>query len=287
MEALRLSVAALARLAFAEDLPDGDVTARILDLGGQTARARLICREAVIMCGAAWHDRILDAYRERVPDADLVIEPKAADGNHVAAHGVLFEWRGRAADIVAVERTFLNFLGRAIGIANATRAFVDAVSGPGAKTKILDTRKTLPGYRYFDKYAVRCGGGHNHRMSLSDQVLVKENHIAKAGGIATVMARARQRLPPGFPIQIEVESPAQLREALDAGCPLIMLDDFTVDQVADACRSTRGKAPLEVSGGITLNTVAAYAAPGPERISVGAITHSIKTPDLSLLVEEE
>lgn len=284
---LRASVEKLAELAFAEDCPAGDVTAIALDLAARDARAELICREEIRFCGHVWLDVLVEGWRRFSGDGELTWAVAPADGTRVPAGSTLLTLRGSVASIVGLERTLLNFLGRAIGIATATSRFVDAVAAAGGDAAILDTRKTLPGYRWFDKYAVLCGGGRNHRLNLSDQVLIKENHIAEFDGVAAVLSHVRERLQNDTPIQIEVTNLAELQSAIDARCPIIMIDNFTPDQVREAVRIPRHGCELEVSGGVTLDNISDYALPGLDRISIGAITHSVKAPDLSLLIREE
>lgn len=279
-------VANLAKLAFLEDMPDGDVTARVLGLNKAEASAKIICREPISMCGALWAGAVLDAHTAQSGLPAVQLKACFEDGTRVPAGSTLFELSGNAAALLTLERTLLNFLGRGIGIANATHAYVAIVRQHNNHTQVLDTRKTLPGYRHFDKYAVLCGGGHNHRMNLSDQVLIKENHIAKLAGIPAAMAHIRQNLDRDVNLQIEVRDFEELQEAIDSGFPIIMLDNFTPEQVFQACELERGNCQLEVSGGINLKTIGAYCHPTLDRISVGAITHSIKAPDLSLLVRE-
>lgn len=279
-------VGQLARRAFAEDLPDGDVTARVLALDANTAEAEIFCREPVSMCGAQWVQAIVDAHSETHSHAPVQVETCVADGVRVPKGTTLFKLSGNAAALLSLERTLLNFLGRGIGIANATNAFVEEVRRHNQHTRILDTRKTLPGYRHLDKYAVLCGGGYNHRLNLSDQILIKENHIAKLDGIASAMAFIRQRLDRNVTIEIEVRNFDELTQAIAAKFPIIMLDNFTPEQVWQACELERGDCQLEVSGGMTLDTIGAYCHPKLDRISIGAITHSIKAPDLSLLMRE-
>lgn len=286
LDHVRADVRHLAELAFREDLPDGDVTARVLGLDRTQSTAALICREPVSVCGGAWLDGVLQAHREVTGATDLAVAACFEDGQRVAAGNTLFKLRGNTAAVLSMERTLLNFLGRGIGIANAAFRFVEAVRKHNHHTRILDTRKTLPGYRHFDKYAVLCGGGANHRMNLSDQVLIKENHIAKLNGISEAMAHLRKRLDREVGIQIEVRNFEELQQAIDAGFPLIMLDNFTPEQVARACELERGPSQLEVSGGIHMETIEAYCHPRLDRISIGALTHSVKAPDLSLLISE-
>jgi len=285
LEKVLASVRELANLAFAEDMPEGDVTAEVMGLQARQAKAHIITREPVPMCGAAWYEEVVDAYRRHNPTAQIQVTCLAQDGKRLKAGSVLFELEGDAASIVGLERTLLNFVGRGIGIASATAVYVDAVTND--RTRILDTRKTLPGFRYFDKYAVLCGGGANHRLNLSDQVLIKENHLARFGGVAAAVAHVRENLTRPVEIQIEVDTFDQLLEAIEAECPLIMLDNFTPETVKRACELTRGSCRLEVSGGITLDNMQAYLHPLLDRISIGALTHSVKAPDLSLLITED
>jgi len=279
-------VAILAERAFAEDMPDGDVTARVLQLDQREAEAEIICREPVSMCGGLWLEAVLEAHNATHSHQPVRVKTLHQDGARVAAGSTLFQIEGNAAALLTLERTLLNFLGRGIGIANATYAYVSQVRKHNNFTHVLDTRKTLPGYRHFDKYAVLCGGGHNHRMNLSDQILIKENHIAKLEGITSAMAFIKKHLDRQVGIQIEVRSMEELKEAIAAGFPIIMLDNFTPDQVWEACDLERGTCQLEVSGGISLTNIGTYCHPNLDRISIGAITHSIVAPDLSLLMRE-
>lgn len=283
---LTSSVYRLAQLAFAEDIPETDVTAVTLGLRGTHAQAEVIIRQSGTMVGSVWYLEVLRAYCEKI-EAEIQVSPQFSDGDRLKAGDVLFRIEGDRADIVGFERTFLNFLGRGIGIAIKTRAFVDLVRSTGAPTEVLDTRKTLPGFRYFDKYAVLCGGGSNHRMNLSDQILIKENHVASFGSIEKTLMYARERAPAGVPIEIEVTTLDQLRDALDAGCNLIMLDNFSPQWVQEACSWDRQTAQLEVSGGINLQNITSYCHRNLDRISVGSLTHSVIAPDLTLLIQED
>lgn len=283
---LDTQVIALARAAFAEDIPDGDVTADVLQLNQHRGLGEIICRQPIHACGARWYQHIVDAFHEVFPNDRLDVTCHIEDGVAYPAQSRLFTLEGSVAAIVAIERTLLNFLGRGIGIANATAKFAAAVARNNDHTRIYDTRKTLPSYRYFDKYAVLCGGGCNHRINLSDQVLIKENHIAKLDGVKQALTYVRQHLTKSVQIQIEVENLSQLKEALEAECPIIMLDNFSPAMVREACEMPRGNSAIEASGGITLDNIAAYCHPRLDRISIGAITHSITAPDLSLLISE-
>ena len=280
------SLEKLSHLAIQEDLPSGDLTSQSLELIHYKGKAKLITRESIVMNGALWYSTILDKFRIYFPNFQLEIEEKVKDGTFVQADSTLFELSGNLADIMAFERTFLNFLGRGIGIATRTHKYVSLVRQISAKTQVLDTRKTLPGFRYFDKYSVLCGNGTNHRMGLSDMILVKENHISRFKSIAAVLHKIQQKNKTEIKIQIEVESLDQLAEALDLNCEYILLDNFSPEMVKIACEMPRGKSILEVSGGINLKNIKEYVHPHLDRISVGSLTHSIQAPDLSLLMME-
>jgi len=282
---LESSTSCLARMAFQEDMPLGDITAHVLSLRGRTGEAVIICREDVSFCGEAWFGTVVETYRGFVPNADIRVNCLATDGQRLPAGSTLMTLSGDVSDIVSLERTLLNFLGRGIGIANATWQHVAEVRRYTHVTQVLDTRKTLPGFRYFDKYAVLCGGGQNHRMGLSDMVLIKENHLAKLGGVGSAMTHVRQLLQRPLPIQVEVCNLPQLDEAIAARVPLIMLDNFSPEMVAHAMARPYGESLLEVSGGVSLANIGDYAPHAPHRISIGAITHSVKAPDLSLLIQ--
>lgn len=259
--------------ALAEDVGTGDVTAMLVP-ESERAHARVVTREPSVLCGAAW---FMECFR-RV-DGEIEIRWNARDGDQLVRDQVVCEIAGRARSLLTAERSGLNFLQTLSAVATKTRAFVDAIAG--TKAQILDTRKTLPGLRHALKYAVRCGGGTNHRMGLYDGVLIKENHIASAGGIGSALAQAR-KLAPDIPTQIEVESIGQLREALAAGAKLILLDNFDLATFREAVRVTAGRAILEASGGINLETVRAVAETGVDRISIGSLTKDIRAIDLSM-----
>lgn len=284
--ALKASVRALAKAAFEEDLGEGDVTAEVLGLAGRSAEARVFCREPVSFCGAFWYQELLKAFHDFTGREGLQLTCEHHDGQRLEKGSTLFRLSGDTADILAFERPFLNFLGRAIGIANTTNTYVSAIRRHNSHTRILDTRKTLPGYRFFDKYAVLCGGGDNHRLHLGDQVLIKENHIAKLSGVSQALEFVRQRLQKPVAIEIEVRNMDELHAAIAAACPIIMLDNFTPDMVRQACELPRETSLLEVSGGITLDNIDTYAHEKLDRISIGALTHSVLAPDLSLLMRE-
>ena len=263
--------------ALAEDVGTGDLTAALIAAEARL-RARVVAREAAVLAGRPWFDAVFAAV-----DTAARIEWLAADGERIAAGQVLCRIEGSARSLLTAERSALNFLQLLSGVATRTRQHVDAAAGHRAR--VLDTRKTLPGLRFAQKYAVVAGGGANHRMGLYDMVLIKENHIAAAGGLREAVLAARQRFP-GVPAQVEVETEAQLAEALDAGARLILLDNFSVERMAAAVRTTAGRAELEASGGITLDTIAAIAATGVDRISVGSLTKDVRALDLSLRFED-
>ena len=264
------------RRALEEDVGSGDVTADLLPAATH-GRARVITREAAVLCGTAWFD---ECFRQL--DASTRIEWHAKDGDRVAAGAVLCHLEGAARALVTGERTALNFLQTLSGTATATAAYVDAARG--TRTTVLDTRKTLPGLRTAQKYAVRIGGGRNHRIGLFDAVLIKENHIAAAGSIAAAIQRARA-LHPDLLVETEVENFAELREALAAGADRIMLDEFELHELAQAVAEVGGRVPLEVSGSVALERVRAIAETGVDYVSIGALTKHVRAVDLSMRVE--
>ena len=258
--------------ALAEDLGSGDVTAALLPDVADIAY--LLCKEAAVVSGRPWFDAC-----HRSLDPDVVIEWRVAEGDHVAAGTVLATLSGRARALVSAERTALNFMQTLSGTATTTAIYVAAVSGTG--TRLLDTRKTLPGLRMAQKYAVTCGGCHNHRIGLYDAFLIKENHIAACGGIAQAISAAH-KIAPGKPVEIEVESLQELNEALAAGADIIMLDELSMDDMREAVRLNAGKAMLEASGGINESTLRPIAETGVDYISIGAMTKDVKAVDLSM-----
>jgi nicotinate-nucleotide pyrophosphorylase (carboxylating) len=270
---LALAIRSDVERALAEDIGSGDVTARLVP-ENEVAHARVVTREAAVLCGSAWFDEVF-----RQIDAETAVNWRAREGDRVTSNQVLCELQGRARGLLTAERTALNFLQTLSGVATRTRAFVDAVAG--TKAVILDTRKTLPGLRHAFKYAVRCGGGRNHRMGLFDGVLIKENHIAATGGIGPALQQARQ-MAGNVPIQIEVESLAQLDAAIEAGATLILLDNFDLGSLRVAVKLTAGRAALEASGGVNLDTVRAIAETGVDRISIGTLTKDVQAVDLSM-----
>jgi nicotinate-nucleotide pyrophosphorylase (carboxylating) len=262
--------------ALDEDVGSGDVTADLL-APGAIARARVVTREGAVLCGTAWFDAVFRALSDNVR-----IEWLANAGAHVAAGALLCKLEGPARALVTGERTALNFLQTLSGTATATATFVDAIRG--TRTTILDTRKTLPGMRLAQKYAVRVGGGANHRIGLFDAVLIKENHIATAGSITAAIARARA-LHPGVMVETEVENFSELREALAAGADRIMLDEFELHELSQAVTEVDGRVPLEVSGSVSLDRVRAIAETGVDFVSIGALTKHVRAVDLSMRIE--
>jgi nicotinate-nucleotide pyrophosphorylase (carboxylating) len=262
--------------ALAEDIGSGDLTAGLIPANA-TARATVICREAAVLCGTAWFE---DCFRRL--DPQVQIQWLAREGDLLAPNQTLCEIKGKARALLSAERPALNFLQTLSATASATRRYVDAISGTGAV--IMDTRKTLPGLRLAQKYAVKTGGGENQRIGLFDGILIKENHILAAGGIAAVLARAHRAAPPGVSVQIEVENPDELEQALSAGAKLILLDNFSLAGMKQAVITTARRAQLEASGGITLESVRAIAATGVDRISIGSLTKDIKAVDLSMRI---
>lgn len=260
------------RRALAEDIGSGDATAALLPDVADTAY--LLCKEDAVVCGRPWFDRT-----HQVLDPGVRIAWHVAEGGRVAAGTVLATVQGRARLLVTAERTSLNFMQTLSATATATAAYVDAVAGTG--TRILDTRKTLPGLRQAQKYAVRAGGGCNHRMGLYDAVMLKENHIRAAGSIAGAVRGARERFP-ALPVIVEVETLAQLDEALGTSCDRILIDDFDASMRREAVRVAAGRIPLEVSGSVELAGVRAIAEDGVDFISIGALTKHVRAIDLSL-----
>ncbi len=257
-----------------EDILSGDLTAKLLP-ATLIAHAQVITRQSGVLCGTGWFDECFHAL-----DADCQITWHAKDGDRISPGQTLCEINGMARALLTAERSALNFLQTLSGTATTTRRYVDAVQD--LAVKIMDTRKTLPGMRYAQKYAVRMGGGYNQRMGLYDGILIKENHIAAAGSIAAVMDAAFRLVPQNTTVQIEVENLMQLDEALEAGAKLILLDNFDLDVLSAAVKQTNGRAELEASGGITLASLREVAETGVNRISIGALTKDVEALDLSM-----
>jgi len=265
------------RAALAEDIGSGDLTAQLIP-AERMARATLIAREAAVLCGRPWFDACFKAL-----DPNVQIHWQYEEGAAFGADSLLCEIHGNARAILSAERPAMNFLQTLSATASITRRFVAAIAGTQAH--ILDTRKTLPGLRVAQKYAVKIGGGENQRIGLFDGVLIKENHIAAAGGIGAALAGAQRQTAPGISIQIEVESLDELAQALAAGACLILLDNFDLEQLRAAVQLSNKRAILEASGGITLDNVRAIAECGVDRISIGSLTKHVQAVDLSLRVK--
>lgn len=273
----RLAEADVAR-ALAEDVGTGDLTAGLID-PGRSSRAQVLARESAVICGQAW---VQAAVLQLDPDARLTWHVQ--DGERCAPNQVVLELQGRAQALLTAERTALNFLQLLSAVATKTATYVEAVKGTQAQ--IVDTRKTLPGLRLAQKYAVRTGGGTNHRIGLYDAVLIKENHIAAAGGVtAALQAAARVGRKANF-VEIEVETLAQLEEALGAGAKMVLLDNMDLPTLREAVRINAGRAILEISGGVTLDGLRALAETGVDRISVGGLTKDVKATDFSMRFQE-
>jgi len=271
-------VSQLVTLALGEDLnyqsaENGDITAQLIPANEQ-ANAKVITREDCIFCGK---DLIIEVFKQ--VDPSVVVNVLVNDGDAVKANSTLFTATGSARAILTAERTALNFVQTLSGTATTTAHYVKELTG--TKTQLLDTRKTIPGLRILQKYAVKCGGGANHRIGLYDAFLIKENHIAACGGINKAVAQAKQNQP-NKPIEVEVESLVDLKQALDAGADIIMLDNFNVEQIKQAAVVTNKRAKLEVSGNMTLQTLKTYSQAGIDFISSGALTKNLQSIDLSM-----
>ncbi|TDE08890.1 carboxylating nicotinate-nucleotide diphosphorylase [Jiangella asiatica] len=265
----------LIRATLEEDLDGGeDVTTAATVPAEQRAVAVLAAREAGVLAGLPVAEAVFAAV-----DAGIELERHVADGAQVPAGTNMLTVHGRTRALLLAERTALNLACRLSGIATATRAWVDALAG--SRAEVRDTRKTTPLMRSLEKYAVRVGGGVNHRSSLAESALIKDNHIAAAGGITAAFRAVRESYP-GLTVEVEVDDVAGAAEAVEAGADLVLLDNFTVDQVLEAVKTVDGRARLEVSGGLTLGQAAAYAATGVDYLSTGALTHSVRALDLGL-----
>ncbi|WP_220802764.1 carboxylating nicotinate-nucleotide diphosphorylase [Pseudomonas sp. NCCP-436] len=261
------------RRALAEDIGSGDITAQLIPVE-RLASARVITREAAVVCGTAWVDAVF-----RQIDPRVAVHWRVHDGERVQPDQILFSLEGPARALLSGERSALNFLQTLSAVATRCRHYADLVEGTGVR--LLDTRKTLPGLRLAQKYAVTCGGCHNHRIGLYDAFLIKENHIAACGGIAQAVETAR-RIAPGKPVEVEVESLDELHQALAAGADIVMLDELSLVDMREAVRLTAGRALLEASGGIDDSSLRAVAETGVDYISLGTLTKDIKAVDLSM-----
>ncbi|QNA89074.1 carboxylating nicotinate-nucleotide diphosphorylase [Massilia sp. Dwa41.01b] len=265
--------------ALLEDVGSGDLTGKLVPEAPR-ARARVIVREEAVLCGAPWFEGVMLAV-----DQDIEIDWQYAEGDLMSADSVVCTIEGSPRSLLTAERAALNFMQLLSGVASATRKYVDVIAGTQAA--ILDTRKTLPGLRLAQKYAVRVGGGKNQRMALYDGILIKENHIAAAGGVTQALANAtalNASRAASVPVQIEVETIAQLEEALAAGVKSVLLDNFNLDMMREAVRVNAGRALLEASGGINMGTVRAIAETGVDRISIGSLTKDVRATDYSLRI---
>ena len=267
--------ARLIDLALEEDAGLGDLTSRAIFPAGHRSRAVIDAKQDLVICGLG----VAAAVFSRV-DPALKVKLLAQDGDHVKTGAALLRVAGSTVSLLTAERTALNFLQRLSGIATQARRFADAVRGTGVR--IVDTRKTTPGYRALEKYAVRCGGCFNHRSSLGEHVLIKDNHIAAAGSLIKAVRLCQAAAPHTAKIEVEAKSLAEVREALRAGADVILLDNMTPAQVRAAVAVIQGRTGVEVSGGVTFATLRDYALPGVDVISIGALTHSVAAADLSL-----
>lgn len=271
----RRQIDAVVSMALDEDAPHGDLTSQVLVPAHVTATAELVARESGVLAGIEVFAAAMTALDDRV-DVDAFAE----DGETFVPGDVLARVHGPARALLQSERVALNLVQRMCGVATTTRAYVRAVEGTGAR--VVDTRKTTPGLRALERHAVRCGGGHNHRFSLSDAVMAKDNHLAVVGSIGEAIRRARAELPHTTHVEVEIDRLDQLDEVLDAEPDTIMLDNFSLADLVTGVRRIDGKAVVEASGGITLETIAGVAATGVDVISVGALTHGVRSLDLGL-----
>ena len=261
--------------ALLEDVGNGDLTGKLVP-NEQRVRARVIVREDAVLCGAPWFEGVMLAL-----DRSTVVDWQYAEGDMMKTGSVVCTIEGLPRALLTGERSALNFMQMMSGVATATRKFVEVVAG--TKAAILDTRKTLPGLRQAQKYAVRVGGGQNQRMALFDGILIKENHIAAADGVSNALKAARE-LNAGVPVQIEVETLAQLTEALEAGATSVLLDNFELVTMREAVKLNAGRALLEASGGVNMDSVRAIAETGVDRISIGSLTKDVKATDFSMRI---
>jgi len=260
--------------AIAEDVGSGDITAQLIPADTEE-NAQVICRDSAILCGTAWFDEVFKQL-----DSKIQITWQVQDGEIISPHQVLCQLKGSTRALLTGERTALNFLQLLSGTATKTQAYVKIING--TNTRLLDTRKTLPGLRRAQKYAVCCGGGTNHRIGLFDAFLIKENHIVGAGSITKAIQTAKHQVP-NFPVEVEVETLEQVKEALAAGADSLLLDNFSLSQLREAVVLINGKIKLEASGNVSLESIRAIAETGVDFISVGAITKDVRAVDLSML----
>ncbi len=273
LAALTAEIEANVRRALLEDIGSGDITAQLIP-AERLAKATVISRDAAVIAGTAWVDSVFRQLDQRV-----AVHWQVADGERVKPNQALFHLEGPARSLLTGERSALNFLQMLSGVATRSQHYADMVAD--TQVKLLDTRKTLPGLRLAQKYAVTCGGCHNHRIGLFDAFLIKENHIAACGGIVEAITAAH-KIAPGKPVEVEVESLDELKQALDGGADIIMLDELSLDDMREAVRLTAGRAKLEASGGVTDATLRSIAETGVDYISIGTLTKDVKAVDLSM-----
>ncbi|MGI3746347.1 MAG: carboxylating nicotinate-nucleotide diphosphorylase [Janthinobacterium lividum] len=273
LDALAAEIEANVRRALLEDVGSGDITAQLIP-AERLAKATVISRDAAVIAGTAWVDAVF-----RQLDPRVAVHWQVVDGDRVQPNQALFHLEGPARSLLTGERSALNFLQLLSGVATRAQRYADMVAD--TQVKLLDTRKTLPGLRMAQKYAVTCGGCHNHRIGLFDAFLIKENHIAACGGIAEAITAAH-KIAPGKSVEIEVESLDELKQALDGGADIIMLDELSLDDMREAVRLTAGRAKLEASGGVTDATLRTIAETGVDYISIGTLTKDVKAVDLSM-----
>jgi nicotinate-nucleotide pyrophosphorylase (carboxylating) len=271
----KLKFDTIVKAALREDAPDGDITSESIISPDSSALAVFLAKESGVLAGLPVARRTFE-----LVDKNIEFHADSEDGQAFRKDDVLARICGLTTSLLKAERTALNFLQRLSGIATATRSFVDAVAG--TRTRILDTRKTTPGLRLLEKYAVRMGGGANHRLGLSDMVLIKDNHIRHVGSIAEAVRRARAKAPSAMKIEVEVTKLDEAREALEAGADIVMLDNMLLDEMEMVVQLFAGRVPIEVSGNVTLERAREIAALGVDFISVGALTHSARALDISL-----
>ena len=267
------------RRALQEDVGSGDLTAQLIPVA-QQAIATIICRDQAVLCGQPWVNEVL---KQVAPSAQ--VQWFVQDGQACSPGGSIVEIQGSARELLTAERTCLNFLQTLSAVATKTQQFVKAVEGTSAS--ILDTRKTIPGLRVAEKYAVRCGGGKNHRMGLFDAILIKENHIAAAGGLTAAFQAAQALVSQASFIQVEVETLTQLQEALDAGVQMVLLDNMSLAQIRQAVALSQGRISLEISGGVRFEQIRELAETGVDRISVGGLIKDIKAVDFSMRFKDQ
>jgi len=271
------STESLIDLALQEDTAFGDLTSEAIFPAGHASSAKILARQALVLCGVREAARVF----ERVDDR-LKIKIQAKDGQGLEPGDVILRVEGSTISILKAERTALNFLQRLCGVATQSRRFANAAKATGSQVRIADTRKTTPGWRALEKYAVRCGGCSNHRYSLGEHVMIKDNHVVAAGSIRKAVAAARKAAPHLCRIEVEADTLKQVDEALAAGADVILLDNMKPVQIQKAIQRIAGKALVEISGGVTLQNLADFALPGVDVISIGALTHSAVAADLSL-----